>query len=131
MPGYVIDAVRSALSARGIALASAQVLVLGVAYKRDVDDLRESPALTVIELLRSAGAQVSYNDPFFPHVGSGRHYRLDMDSTPLGELGRFDCVVLVTDHSQYDFNQIVADCRLLVDTRNATRGIVSSKIVRC
>jgi UDP-N-acetyl-D-glucosamine dehydrogenase len=54
-----------------------------------------------------------------------------MDSTPLGELGRFDCVVLVTDHSQYDFNQIVADCRLLVDTRNATRGIVSSKIVRC
>jgi UDP-N-acetyl-D-glucosamine dehydrogenase len=131
MPGYVIDAVRTALSARGIALSSAQVLVLGVAYKRDVDDLRESPALTVIELLRSAGAEVAYNDPFFPHVGSGRHYRLDMDSTPLAEVGRFDCVVLVTDHSQYDLHQIVADCRLLVDTRNATRGIVSSKIVRC
>jgi len=131
MPAFVAGVTERALAARGVALRGARVLVLGVAYKRDIDDLRESPALALIGLLREAGAQVAYNDPYFPHVGAGRHYRLDMDSTPLEELERFDCVVLATDHSAYDCAAIVAQCRLLVDTRNATRGLASEKIVRC
>jgi UDP-N-acetyl-D-glucosamine dehydrogenase len=109
----------------------ADVLVLGVAYKRDVDDLRESPALTIIETLQQLGARVHYNDPFFPTVRSGRKYDLQMQSTPLEELERFDCVLIVTDHSTYNFREIVARSKLVVDSRNATRAIESSKIVRC
>ncbi len=131
MPAYVVRTAEQALAAAGTLLAGASVLVLGVAYKRDVDDLRESPALTIINLLRAAGADVSYHDPFFPHVGSGRKYDLRMQSTPVEELGRFDCVLIATDHSCYDFERIVAEARLVVDSRNATRGLVSSKIVRC
>jgi UDP-N-acetyl-D-glucosamine dehydrogenase len=108
------------------------VLVLGVAYKRDVDDLRESPALTIIEMLERDGAKVEYNDPFFAEVGRGRHYDLHhRRSTPLENLGRFDCVVIVTDHSLYNYAEIVEQSRLVVDTRNATRAIESAKIVRC
>ena len=137
MPRYVVEAVRQGLGTRGqglekaSALEGASVLVLGVAYKRDVDDLRESPALVVIDLLRRAGAKVEYNDPYFPTVGRGRRYDLQMKSTPLEDLGRFDCVVIVTDHSSYDYAAIVAQSRLVVDSRNATRSIDSPKIVRC
>jgi len=135
MPAYVVETAKSALERRGVALGDASVLVLGLAYKRDVDDLRESPALTIIDLLLRAGAKVEYNDPFFPTVGRGRKYVLDMTSTDLGdgmsELTRFDCVLIATDHSIYDREQIVRQARLVVDTRNATRGIVSEKIVRC
>lgn len=112
-------------------LRGARVLVLGVAYKRDLDDLRESPALVVIELLRQAGAAVAYNDPYFPEVGSGRKYELNMRSTPLSEVQEFDCVVILTDHSAYNYRDIVARARRIVDSRNATRGIESAKIVRC
>jgi UDP-N-acetyl-D-glucosamine dehydrogenase len=105
--------------------------VLGVAYKRDIDDLRESPALTIIELLQKQGVQVSYNDPYFPMVGKGRKYDLQMKCTPLDNLGQYDCVLIVTDHSDYDFAHIVRDAQLVVDTRNATRGIKSPKIVHC
>jgi len=137
MPGVVVEAVRQGIGSReqGVekanALDGAKVLVLGVAYKRDVDDLRESPALVVIERLRQAGAKVEYNDPYFPVVGRGRRYDLQMRSTPLQDLGRFDCVVIVTDHSCYDYAAIVAQSTLVVDSRNATRGIDSPKIVRC
>jgi UDP-N-acetyl-D-glucosamine dehydrogenase len=106
-------------------------LVLGVAYKKDVDDLRESPALTIIELLRKQGAEVSYNDPYFSSVGRGRHYDLGMTSTPLERVPEFDCVLIVTDHSDYDYARIVREAQLVVDSRNATRGIQSEKIVRC
>ena len=109
----------------------ARVLVLGLAYKRDVDDLRESPSLAIIELLQKRGARVEYNDPFFPTVGRGRKYALNMNSTPLDRVPEFDCVVIVTDHSQYDYERIVRDARLVVDTRNATRGIEADNIVRC
>jgi len=102
-----------------------------VAYKRDIDDLRESPSLTIIELLREKGAVVSYNDPFFPTVGRGRHYALNMTNTPLDNLGQFDAVVIVTDHSSYDYNAIVDQSQLVIDTRNATKGMSSPKIVRC
>jgi UDP-N-acetyl-D-glucosamine dehydrogenase len=104
---------------------------LGVAYKKDIDDLRESPSLTIIELLRETGAEVRYNDPYFPSVGRGRKYDLNMTSIPLDDLRRYDCVVIVTDHSDYDYARVVREAQLVVDTRNATRGISSPNIVRC
>ena len=113
------------------ASAATVVLVLGVAYKRDVDDLRESPALTILELLRRAGAEVAYNDPFFPRVGTGRHYDLQMESTPLERVGEFDCVLIATDHSAYDWPRIVAAAKLVIDSRNATRALNHPHIVRC
>jgi UDP-N-acetyl-D-glucosamine dehydrogenase len=131
MPAYVVQTTGRALEREGIALKGSSVLVLGVAYKRDIDDLRESPALTIIEMLQSAGATVQYNDPFFPTVGRGRKYDLQMRSTLVEELGRFDCVMIVTDHSVYDYARIVAEARLVIDCRNATRGIESAKVVRC
>jgi UDP-N-acetyl-D-glucosamine dehydrogenase len=109
----------------------ARVLVLGVAYKKDIDDLRESPSLTIIELLQKDGAQVSYHDPYFPVIGRGRKYDLQMKCADLNNLGEYDCVVIVTDHSDYDYRRIVQESQLVVDTRNATRGIKSSKIVHC
>ncbi len=131
MPHHVLESVARALNQQKKALNGAKVLVLGVAYKKDIDDLRESPALTIIELLQQQGAQVSYNDPYFPTVGKGRKYDLQMKCTPLDNLGQFDCVLIVTDHSDYDYARIVRESQLVVDTRNATRGIQSPKIVRC
>ncbi|SEG13783.1 UDP-N-acetyl-D-glucosamine dehydrogenase [Bryocella elongata] len=131
MPAYVVDSTREALAARGVQIKGAKVLVLGVAYKRDVDDLRESPSLRILELLREAGAEIAYNDPFFPTVGTGRHYELEMTSTPLEDLASFDCVLLATDHSAYDVRELVTRSKLFVDTRNATRGIAAGNIVRC
>jgi UDP-N-acetyl-D-glucosamine dehydrogenase len=131
MPYHVLASVVSALNQRKKALNGARVLVLGVAYKKDIDDLRESPALTIIELLQKEGAEVSYNDPYFPMVGKGRKYDLQMKCTPLENLGQYDCVLIVTDHSDYDYSQIVGESQLVVDTRNATKGIDSPKIVRC
>jgi UDP-N-acetyl-D-glucosamine dehydrogenase len=96
-----------------------------------VDDLRESPSLSIIEMLQQEGAAVGYNDPFFPTVGRGRKYNLNMQSQPVEKLDDYDCVLIVTDHSSYDYARIVDEARLVVDTRNATRGLVSEKIVRC
>jgi UDP-N-acetyl-D-glucosamine dehydrogenase len=131
MPYFVVENVIEAMSQQGKALNGARVLILGLAYKRDIDDLRESPSLTIIELLQKRGAHVEYNDPFFPTVGHGRKYALDMASTPLEKIPEFDCVVIVTDHTQYDFAAIVREARLVVDTRNATKGIEAANIVRC
>jgi UDP-N-acetyl-D-glucosamine dehydrogenase len=131
MPYHVVDAVSGALNRRKQALNGSKVLVLGVAYKRDIDDLRESPSLTIIEELQRRGAEVAYNDPYFPKVGRGRKYNLQMTCTPLDNLGDYDCVLIVTDHSDYDYKKIVAEAKLVVDTRNATKGIKSEKIVHC
>lgn len=131
MPDFVVHQMARALNSHAIAMKGARVLVLGVAYKRDVDDLRESPSIVIIELLKNLGVDVSYNDPFFPEVGCGRKYDLQMKSVPLDNLNEYDCVLIATDHSAYDYEQIVQDAKLVVDTRNATRGIVSDKIVRC
>ncbi len=131
MPYFVVENVMEALNRQGKALCGSRVLVLGLAYKRDIDDLRESPSLTIIELLQKRGAQVEYNDPFFPTVGQGRKYVLNMNNTPLERIPEFDCVVIVTDHSQYDYAAIVDQAQLVVDTRNATRGISADHIVRC
>lgn len=131
MPYFVIDQVTAALNERTKSLKGSKILVLGLAYKRDIDDLRESPSLTIIELLREKGAVVSYNDPFFPTVGHGRHYALNMTNTPLENLGQYDAVMIVTDHTSYDYKAIVEQAKLVVDTRNATKGIVSEKILHC
>jgi UDP-N-acetyl-D-glucosamine dehydrogenase len=131
MPYHVLESVGKALNQHKKALNGAKILVLGLAYKKDIDDLRESPSLTIIELLQKDGAQVSYNDPYFPTVGKGRKYDLQMKCAPLENLGQYDCVLIVTDHSDYDYAGIVRDSQLVVDTRNATRGIKSPKIVHC
>jgi UDP-N-acetyl-D-glucosamine dehydrogenase len=131
MPYHVVNSVASALNKHKKALNGSRVLVLGLAYKKDIDDLRESPSLTIIEELQHRGAQVLYNDPYFPTVGRGRKYNLHMTRTPLDNLGQYDCVLIVTDHSDYDYKRIVRESQLVVDTRNATRGIQSEKIVHC
>jgi UDP-N-acetyl-D-glucosamine dehydrogenase len=131
MPYHSVEAVSNALNQHKKALNGAKVLVLGLSYKKDIDDLRESPSLTIIELLQKRGADVSYNDPYFPTVGHGRKYALNMTCTPLEKLDEYDCVMIVTDHSDYDYTRIVSEAKLVVDTRNATKGIDSPKIMRC
>jgi UDP-N-acetyl-D-glucosamine dehydrogenase len=127
MPAFVVETVRTALTN----LPGKRILLLGIAYKRDIDDLRESPALTIFQLLQQAGAEVAYNDPYFPTVGAGRHYSLRTHSTPLDQVPTFDCTLLLTDHSAYDIRTLVAQSRLFIDTRNATRGLNSPNIIRC
>jgi UDP-N-acetyl-D-glucosamine dehydrogenase len=131
MPYHVLSSISHALNRHKKALNGARVLILGVAYKKDIDDLRESPALTIIELLQKDGAQVSYHDPYFPFIGRGRKYDLQMKCADLKDLGQYDCVVIVTDHSDYDYHRIVQEAQLVVDTRNATKGIDSPRIMRC
>ena len=135
MPAYIVGTLERELEQRGKKLANARLLVLGVAYKRDVDDLRESPALTIINMLQRAGALIAYNDPYFPTVGSGRKYDLKMHCTPVEDLGSYDCVLILTDHSVYDYPTIVAEAQLVIDTRNATRdatcGEKRANVVRC
>src|SRR5215813_6633212 len=113
MPYHVISSVVGALNRHKKSLNGSRVLVLGVAYKRDIDDLRESPSLTIIELLQKEGAAVFYNAPYFPKVGRGRKYNLQIDRTPLENLGQYDCVVIVTDHSDYDYAKIVEESQLV------------------
>ena len=131
MPYFVVENIIEALSQRRKSLCGSRVLLLGLAYKRDIDDLRESPSLTIIELLQKRGAHVEYNDPFIPSAGQGRKYALNMTSASLDRIPEFDCVVITTDHTQYDYPSIVSRAQLVVDTRNATRGIASENIVRC
>jgi len=131
MPAHVVQFVGKSLNKQKKSVNGSSVLILGMAYKKNIDDLRESPSLTIIELLRQEGAQVSYNDPYFPSVGKGRHYNLNMTCTPLDNLDQYDCVLIVTDHSDYDYQDIVNRAQLVVDSRNATKGIDSPKIVRC
>jgi len=131
MPYFVLDNIAAGLNNHSKSIKGSKILVLGLAYKRDIDDLRESPSLTILELLREKGAKIYYNDPYFPTVGHGRHYALDMTNTPLDNLGQYDAVVIVTDHTTYDYKSIVDQSQLVIDTRNATKGIQSEKILRC
>ncbi len=125
MPYYVIDKVADALNQRGRSISSSRILVLGLAYKKDVDDTRESPSLKLIDLLMKRGARVDYNDPHVPRTVKMRKYDFRMRSVPLTEenLGRYDCVIIATDHSDYDYDFIVRNSSLVVDTRNATKGV--------
>jgi UDP-N-acetyl-D-glucosamine dehydrogenase len=131
MPYHVVNAVAAALNSRSKAVNGSSVLVLGISYKKDIDDLRESPALTIIELLQAQGAAVSYHDPFFPVLEKSRKYDLQLRCVPLHKLDVYDCVLIVTDHSSYDYTGIVREAQLVIDTRNATRGIHSTNVIRC
>jgi len=131
MPYHVVASVGAALNERRKTVNGSKVLVLGIAYKKDIDDLRESPSLTIIELLQQQGAQVSYHDPYFKFVGRGRKYDLQMNCASLDNLGEYDCVLIVTDHSDYDYPRIVRESQLVVDTRNATKGLTAKNLVRC
>jgi UDP-N-acetyl-D-glucosamine dehydrogenase len=126
MPKYVVDRVAEALNEQARALKGSRVCILGVAYKRDVDDPRESPAFPIMEQLKERGALVSYNDPHVPRLPRMREHDLALASQELtGEfLAQQDCVVVITDHSRYDFDWIVRHARVLVDTRNATVGCI-------
>jgi UDP-N-acetyl-D-glucosamine dehydrogenase len=134
MPSFVIAKLMDALNDRRQSLRGARVLVLGVAYKRDLDDTRESPSLKLIELLQQKGAVVGYNDPYVPLLKRSRRYDFQLASVELtaAELGRADAVLIATDHSSYDYDFIVAASSLVVDTRNATREVKHGreKIVR-
>lgn len=103
--------------------------MLGVAYKRDTADIRESPALRILGELRRAGADVSYHDPHVPRLGRGRHYHLDLESVPLdaATLGSADAVLILTDHSAVDYHFVAEHARLVVDTRNAMRLVVDGQ----
>jgi UDP-N-acetyl-D-glucosamine dehydrogenase len=129
MPRYVVEKIVVALNERGKALKGSQVLVLGAAYKKDIDDLRESPALDVIGLLREKGAEVSYHDPYIPRVVHDS-WQLDSQPDPIEAVKAADCVVIITDHSDYDYAAILENSRLVVDTRNALGKFRSPKIVK-
>jgi UDP-N-acetyl-D-glucosamine dehydrogenase len=128
MPNHVVARIAEALNEEGRPVKGSRVLVLGVAYKKDVDDPRESPAFTILELLQRRGAVVSYNDPHVPTLPAMRHHSIRLDSVPLTEetLAWNDCVVIVTDHSAYDYEWLVRHARLVVDTRNATARVAGS-----
>ena len=126
MPHHVVERTMDALNQQGKALKGAQVLILGLAYKKNIDDLRESPSIRLIELFRERGAQVSYHDPYCPKMKEMRHqpkYMLEMESVPLETAKEADVVVIATDHDCIDYLQLVRDAKLVIDTRNATRNV--------
>jgi len=128
MPYYVVQRVMEALNDKGKSLKGAKVLLLGVAYKRDVDDSRESPAFKLMDLLLEKGAEVRYNDPHISKLSPVRKYFFDLESVPLSEenLATMDCVLVVTDHSVYDYKFILKNAKLIVDTRNVFEGLAGA-----
>ena len=132
MPQYVVDRIAEALNDDGKPVKGSRICILGVAYKKDVDDSRESPAFPLMELLQARGAELTYNDPHVPSLPRMRHHNLSMNSVDLTPdfLEGQDCVVLVTDHSAYNYDRIVEYTRLFVDTRNATAGCPANKTCR-
>jgi UDP-N-acetyl-D-glucosamine dehydrogenase len=136
MPYHVVNALAAALNQRERSIKGSKVLLLGVAYKKDVDDLRESPSLKLLELLTERGATIDYNDPYFPALHKMRHYDFShmrsVELTP-ARLGSYDCVLIATDHTSYDYDAIVCEAKLVIDTRNATRRVKKGrdKIVQC
>jgi UDP-N-acetyl-D-glucosamine dehydrogenase len=124
MPHYVADKVAEALNTRRKPINGSKILIMGVAYKRDIDDMRESPALDVMGLLHARGASVDYADPYVPEV-HGREWsgRFDVKAVDLtrGAIGQYDCVVIVTDHTAFDYEALVAEADVVVDTRNAIK----------
>lgn len=124
MPAHVVNRIAEVLNEVGKPVRGSRVCILGVAYKRDVDDPRESPAFPIMEMLQQRGAVVSYNDPHVPTLPRMRHHSIRLDSQPLTPkfLAEQDCVLIVTDHSAYDMDDIVRHAALVVDTRNATAG---------
>ena len=125
VPYYVVAKIQDALNGRGKSIKGAKLLILGVAYKKDVDDARETPALSIMELLRKKGAVLLYHDPYIPVLPPFRKYYFKLKSSPLtkGLLQRIDAVVVVTDHSSVDYSWVVKHAPLVIDTRNVTKNM--------
>jgi UDP-N-acetyl-D-glucosamine dehydrogenase len=127
MPHFVVDKVQTALNEVGKPLRRSRIHIFGVAYKRDIDDLRESPALDIIHLLQQRHAEVSYSDPLIDRISvDGIH----LSSVPEESVGHSDLAVIVTDHSTFDYQSLVSRARLILDTRNALKSFSSTKIIR-
>ena len=129
MPRYVVNRLMEFLNDHAKSLNGSKILVLGVAYKPDIDDLRESPALDVISLLQEKKAEVSYHDPFIPQL---RHETIELDSVPnlMDAISEADCVLIITDHTEYEYSDILKNANLVLDTRNAIgeKGRLNDKV---
>lgn len=132
MPYWVVGRVGDALNTKKKSLNGSKVLILGAAYKKDIDDVRESPTLKLIEILEDRGAKVDYNDPYIPKMPHVRKYQYEMKSVPLtpANLRKYDVVLISTDHSCYDYAMIAKNAKLVVDTRNAVKGNPGGKVVK-
>ena len=133
VPYYVVAKIQDALNGRGKSIKGAKILILGVAYKKDIDDARETPALSIMELLRKKGAVLFYHDPYIPILPSFRKYYFKLKSSPLTQelLQRMDAVVVVTDHSVIDYSWIVKHSPLIIDTRNVTKDLTPMEEKNC
>jgi UDP-N-acetyl-D-glucosamine dehydrogenase len=127
MPHFVVEKIQNALNDHGKAVRGSHVHIYGVSYKRDIDDVRESPALDIMLLLERKGARVTYTDPHVPALKLGERTLASQDGSTAADA---DCVAVITDHSGFDYSELVASAKLIVDTRNALKGFTSSKIVR-
>ena len=129
MPYWVVQKTADALDKKKKALNGSKILILGAAYKKDIDDVRESPTLKLIEILESRGVHVDYNDPYIPVMPSVRKYQYDMKSVPVtpANLKKYDAVIISTDHTAYDYDAVVKYARLVIDTRNATRAVKTGR----
>jgi UDP-N-acetyl-D-glucosamine dehydrogenase len=127
MPHFVVDKVQNALNDAGKPVKGSRIHVMGVAYKRDIEDMRESPALDVMMLLEKRGAFLSYSDP---HVPALKLDGLRLEAAPEEAAAEADCVVIITDHTAFDYDALVGRAKLIVDSRNALKGRQSDRIVR-
>jgi UDP-N-acetyl-D-glucosamine dehydrogenase len=129
MPRYVVEKITVALNGNRKSIRGSRIHVLGVAYKAGVNDIRESPALIVMKILKDKGAVLSYSDPYIPTI---REEGFELDSLELtnGHLGNVDCVVILTDHKEIEYGDVVKTASLVVDTRNALKGRDAKNIVR-
>ena len=132
MPNYVIEKIIFALNREGKSLKNSRILLLGLAYKKNVDDTRESVTFKIMELLEEKGALTDYNDPYIPKIKPTRKYKqfAGKKSVPLEKIDQFDLTVILTDHTFYDFETIVNQSKVIVDTRNACGSIKSNKIFK-
>ena len=129
MPEYVVTKITTALNSMGKAVSKSKIIILGVSYKADINDTRESPALDIIQLLKNRSAVVEYNDPHVPTIELFSE-NLNSKSIEANVLSEYDCTVITTNHNIYDWNKIVQNSQLIIDTRNATKNINSDKIVK-
>ena len=129
MPQYVLNRTTAALNDEAKALRGARALIIGIAYKPNIDDIRESPAAEIIERLQAAGAEVAYHDPHVPRFPAMRKHKIDLASVPLTEttLRAHDCVIIVTDHDAVDYDLVGRHARLIIDTRNAMARVDDPK----
>ncbi|MGL6214770.1 nucleotide sugar dehydrogenase [Billgrantia desiderata] len=132
MPEYVVNKLIEGLNQRGKALKGSRVLVLGIAYKKNVDDMRESPSVFIMERIRDRGAEVAYSDPHVPSFPPMREHHFDLESVPLtpAALAEYDAVILATDHDRFDYDMIRAHARLIVDTRGIYRGESDERVIK-